>query len=126
MQTHETKSNFLYNLFVETYLKDIINRNNINNSEELSELVNIISSSIGSLTNPTKLSNTFKSVKNVNLSVPTIIKYLEYLTDSFLIHKANRYNIKGKNILILQVNIIFQILALEMHLSTFVKMKKLI
>lgn len=96
MQTHETKSNFLYNLFIETYLKDIINRNNINNSEELSELVNIISSSIGSLTNPTKLSNTFKSVKNVNLSVPTISKYLEYLTDSFLIHKANRYNIKGK------------------------------
>jgi predicted AAA+ superfamily ATPase len=90
MRTHEAKSNFLYNLFIETYLKDIINRNNLTNSDELKELVNIVSSSIGSLTNPTKLSNTFKSVKNVNLSIPTISKYLEHLTDSFLIHKAIR------------------------------------
>lgn len=96
MQTHEAKSNFLHNLFIETYLKDIINRNNLTNNNELKELVNIVSSSIGSLTNPTKLSNTFKSVKNVNLSVPTISKYLEHLTDSFLIHKAIRYNIKGR------------------------------
>ncbi len=96
MQTHEAKSNFLHNLFIETYLKDIINRNNLTNNNELKELVNIVSSSIGSLTNPTKLSNTFKSVKNINLSVPTISKYLEYLTDSFLIHKAIRYNIKGR------------------------------
>ena len=97
MQTHEAKSNFLHNLFIETYLKDIINRNNLTNNDELKELVNIISSSIGSLTNPTKLSNTFKSVKKVNLSVPTISKYLEHLTDSFLINKIIRYNIKGKN-----------------------------
>ena len=96
MKTHEAKANFLHNLFIETYLKDIINRNNLVNSEELEELVNIISSSIGSLTNPTKLSNTFKSVKNVNLSVPTISKYLEHLTDSFLINKSIRYNIKGR------------------------------
>lgn len=96
MKTHEAKANFLHNLFIETYLKDIINRNNLVNSEELEELVNIISSSIGSLTNPTKLSNTFKSVKNVNLSVPTIGKYLEHLTDSFLINKSIRYNIKGR------------------------------
>ena len=96
MKTHESKANFLHNLFIETYLKDIINRNNLVNSEELEELVNIISSSIGSLTNPTKLSNTFKSVKNVNLSVPTISKYLEHLTDSFLINKSIRYNIKGR------------------------------
>ena len=96
MQTHEAKANFLHNLFIETYLKDIINRNNLVNNDELKELVNIISSSIGSLTNPTKLSNTFKSVKNVNLSVPTISKYLEHLTDSFLINKSIRYNIKGR------------------------------
>jgi len=96
MKTHEAKANFLHNLFIETYLKDIINRNNLVNNDELKELVNIISSSIGSLTNPTKLSNTFKSVKNVNLSVPTISKYLEHLTDSFLINKSIRYNIKGR------------------------------
>lgn len=96
MQTHEAKSNFLHNLFIETYLKDIINRNNLTNNDELNALVNIISSSIGSLTNPNKLSNSFKSVKNVNLSAPTISKYLEHLTDSFLIRKAIRYNIKGK------------------------------
>ena len=96
MKTHETKATFLYNLFLETYLKDIINRNNLTNTDELKELVNIISSSIGSLTNPNKLSNTFKSLKSINLSAPTISKYLENLTDSFLISKAIRYNIKGK------------------------------
>ena len=96
MKTHEAKANFLHNLFIETYLKDIINRNNLVNNDELKELVNIISSSIGSLTNPNKLSNTFRSVKNVNLSAPTISKYLEHLTDSFLINKSIRYNIKGR------------------------------
>ena len=97
MKTHEAKANFLHNLFIETYLKDIIDKNNLVNNDELKELVNIISSSIGSLTNPTKLCNTFKSVKNVSLSAPTISKYLEHLTDSFLINKSIRYNIKGKN-----------------------------
>mgnify|MGYP003298089872 CR=1 FL=1 len=97
MKTHEAKATFLHNLFIETYLKDIIDKNNLVNNDELKELVNIISSSIGSLTNPTKLCNTFKSVKNVNLSAPTISKYLEHLIDSFLIKKSIRYNIKGKN-----------------------------
>lgn len=96
MQTHEAKANFLHNLFIETYLKDIINRNNLTNTDELQELINIIASSIGSLTNPNKLSNTFKSIKNVNLSAPTISKYLEQLTDAFLLNKSIRYNIKGK------------------------------
>lgn len=94
--SHEAKAQFLKNLFIETYLKDIIDRNNLNQTEELKELVSIVSSSIGSLTNPTKLSNTFKSVKNVNLTSPTISKYLELLNDSFLISKALRYNLKGK------------------------------
>lgn len=96
MKTHEAKSNFLHDLFIETYIKDIVNRNNLSNNDELKELVNIIASSIGSLTNPNKLSKTFKSVKNVNLSSPTINKYLKYLSDSFLITKAIRYNIKGR------------------------------
>jgi len=96
MKTHEAKSNFLHDLFIETYIKDIVNRNNLSNNDELKELVNIIASSIGSLTNPNKLSKTFKSVKNVNLSAPTINKYLKYLSDSFLITKVIRYNIKGR------------------------------
>ncbi len=96
MKTHEAKSNFLHDLFIETYIKDIVNRNNLSNNDELKELVNIIASSIGSLTNPNKLSKIFKSVKNVNLSAPTINKYLKYLSDSFLITKVIRYNIKGR------------------------------
>src|SRR5574344_712375 len=95
--TYEQKVSFLKNLFVETYIKDIINRNNIDYEDELKELINILSSSIGSLINPNKLTNTFKSVKNVNLSAPTISKYLEILVDSFIINRTNRYDVKGKN-----------------------------
>ena len=95
-QSHESKSSFLQNLFIETYLKDIVKRNNLSQSDELKELVEIISSSIGSLLNPSKLSNTFKSLKNINLSAPTISKYLDLLVDSFLINKSIRYNVKGK------------------------------
>lgn len=96
MFEHEQKAKYLLNLFTETYIKDIINRNKIRNKAELEELLNILSSNIGSLTNPRKLSNTFKSVKNVSISEPTLKSYLEYLTDSFLIEKAIRYDIKEK------------------------------
>ena len=96
MVTHEQKESFLKNIFIETYIRDIINRNNIRIDDELEELLNILSSSIGSLTNPNKLSNTFKSIKNANISAPTIKKFLEYLTDSFLFDKTMRYDIKGK------------------------------
>lgn len=95
-QSHEAKATFLQSLFLETYIKDIVDRNNLHQSDELKELVQFISSSIGSLTNPNKLSNTFKSLKNIKLSAPTISKYLDLLEDSFLISKAVRYNIKGK------------------------------
>ena len=96
MNTHESKISFLNNLFVETYIKDIIDRNNLSETEEMQKLVNIIASSIGSLTNPNKLSNSFKSIKRINISAPTINKYLDYLIDSFLIEKAIKYNVKGK------------------------------
>lgn len=92
----EEKMEYLTRLFKETYLKDIIERNDVQNDTQLEELVNIISSSVGSLTNPNKLANTFKSVENVNLTAPTIKLYLEYLEDAFLIEKAVRYDIKGK------------------------------
>ena len=74
MVIHEQKESFLKNILIETYIRDIINRNNIRIDDELEELLNILSSSIGSLTNPNKLSNTFKSIKNANISAPTIKK----------------------------------------------------
>jgi predicted AAA+ superfamily ATPase len=86
----------LKNLFKETYLKDIIERNRIKSTDELEELLNILASNIGSLVNPQKLTATFKSVKRVDLSAPTIKQYLDYLQDAFLVNKVLRYNIKGK------------------------------
>ena len=96
MSAHEQKKTYLENLFEETYIKDIVNRHNIKNDSDLKELLNILSSSIGSLTNPNKLSNTFKSVKQSKISPITIDKYLDYLIDSFLISRATRFDIKGK------------------------------
>ena len=95
-ETADQKSDFLKSLFEETYISDITGRNKIRNKAELEELLNILSSAIGSLTNPSKLSATFKSVKNKTLSKDTIIKYIDYLKDSFLIDSAIRYDIKGK------------------------------
>ena len=95
-KTEEQKSAYLKNLFEETYIKDIKERYKIRHEEEFEELLNIISSSIGSLTNPTKLSKTFQSVKHVTVNPETIKYYLEYLCDSFLVSKAMRYDVKGK------------------------------
>lgn len=95
-ETADQKSDFLKSLFEETYISDITGRNNIRNKAELEELLNILSSAIGTLTNPSKLSATFKSVKNKTISKDTIIKYIDYLKDSFLIDSAIRYDIKGK------------------------------
>lgn len=92
----DQKTEFLKSLFEETYILDIIGRNNVRNKAELEELLNILSSAIGSLTNPNKLSATFKSVKNKAISKMTIKRYIEYLEDSFLIDSAIRYDIKGK------------------------------
>lgn len=95
-KTEEQKSAYLKNLFEETYIKDIKERYHIRHEEEFGELLNIISSSIGSLTNPAKLSKTFKSVKHVSIDPETIKSYLECLCDSFLVSKAMRYDVKGK------------------------------
>lgn len=94
--TDEDKSNYLKNIFTETYIKDIKERNDIRSDSELEELLDILSSAIGSLTNPKKLSDTFKSVKQVSIHPDTLKNYLDYLVDSFLIEQAKRYNIKGK------------------------------
>ena len=96
MKTDEQKVKYLEDLFKETYLKDLIEHNKIKNSNELETLVNVLASAIGSLTNPTKLSNTFRSVGQSEISDKTIKKYIDYLKDAFLIDAAIRYDIKGK------------------------------
>lgn len=92
----EQKIELLKRLFEETYLNDIIGRYHLRNRDELDELLNVLSSSVGSLTNPNKLANTFKSVKQSPISPKTIKKYLEYLTDSYLIEAAVRYDVRGR------------------------------
>ena len=95
-KTNEQKIKYLDNLFKETYIKDIVNRNAIKNTEVLEDVLNIVSSSVGSLTNPNKLSNSFKSTKNLTVAPNTIKQYLDYCVDAFLIQKANRYDVRGK------------------------------
>lgn len=90
------KSEYLKNLFEKTYLDDIVERNNVQRVDVLDAVVNILASSIGSLTNPNKLSNTFESSGFKDVSVNTITSYINYLQDSFLIEKATRYDVKGK------------------------------
>lgn len=96
LRTDEDKATYLQRLFDETYLRDIVDRNSIRNDAELADLVDIIASSVGSLTNPQKLENTFQSVKRVKISAPTIKKYLGYLEEAFMISHAKRYDVKGK------------------------------
>ncbi len=95
-ETHEEKVEMLKALFENTYISDIVKRYKIKNTEVLDELLNILASSIGGLTNATKLANTFESVKHEKVSRNTIVNYLEYICDSFLMEKASRYDIKGK------------------------------
>ena len=96
MQGNEEKMKYLQTLFKKTYITDILERYKIKNEEELEELINILSSSIGGLINPNKLVNTFKSVKNVSISPNTISFYLEILQEVFMVEKSIRYDIKGK------------------------------
>ena len=93
----ENKASALENLFSEIYVRDIQKRNKVRNIGELEDLLNIVSSAIGSLTNPEKLKNTFKSIKNSKITSTTIKKYLDFLEDSFLIESAQRYDIKGRS-----------------------------
>lgn len=94
--TPEDKTNYLKSLFDKIYVADILERYKVRNKGELDEILNILSSSVGSLTNPLKLSNTFKSQKNKTISDNTIRKYISYFEDAFLVSKAIRYDIKGK------------------------------
>lgn len=94
--TDKKKEDYLNNLYKSVYLVDVLERHKIKNMGEFDELVKIIASSIGSSCNPTKLANTFKSVKNVTIHHQTINKYLGFQEDAFLVEKSIRYNIKGK------------------------------
>lgn len=96
MKTEQQKIRYLTNLFSETYLKDIIERNHIEKTQELEDLINILASSIGSLTNPTKIQATYQSVLHSSLSNNTIKQYIEYLEEAFIISSAHRYDVKGR------------------------------
>lgn len=98
LQSHEDKSKYLQELFQKVYLADVLERRKLQNEETvLEDLLDMISSSVGSLTNPTKLANTFDTVKHVKISPKTVSRYLDYFADAFMISKAQRYDIKGKN-----------------------------
>lgn len=96
-ESEEQKIALLDNLFKETYISDIVTRNKVRNVAEMENLLDILSSAIGSLTNPNKLQKTFKSANQSKITATTITKYIEYLEDSFLIEEAQRYDIKGKS-----------------------------
>lgn len=96
MQREEQKRDYLQHLFENTYLLDIKERYDIRNDDDLVELIDIVASNIGSLTNPTKITNTFKSVKQSNIARDTVKNYIDYMQDAFLIEKAIRYDINGR------------------------------
>ncbi|MEE1250426.1 MAG: ATP-binding protein [Lachnospiraceae bacterium] len=90
------KAEYLKNIFANVYLKDVVERNKIQNVDEIGTLVDVLASAIGAPTNPTKISNTFKSERGINYSNKTISNHIDYLTEAFLISKASRYDIKGR------------------------------
>lgn len=95
-QTERQKAEYLKNIFANVYLKDVIERNNIQSVDELGTLVDILASAIGAPTNPTKISNTYTSERKTSYSNRTISNHIDFLTDAFLISKASRYDIKGR------------------------------
>lgn len=98
-KSEEAKMNYLKGQLKNVYLNDIIDRNRIQNEEQVNAVLEILASSIGSLTNPLKLSNTFKSTVNLPIADKTVSNYLSYLEDAFLVDKAKRYDVKGKKYL---------------------------
>ena len=96
MKTEEQKVRYLDSLFTETYIRDIMERHNIEKVQELGDLINVLASSVGSLTNPSKVAATFASAAHSEISQNTIRQYIEYLKDAFIINEANRYDVKGR------------------------------
>lgn len=110
-KTDEEKSQYLKEKFEKTYIKDIIERNNIQRVDVLDSNINMLASAVGSLTNPQKIYDTFKSNGKKEASINTINSYIRNIEDSFIVNKSNRYDIKGKNIFKPHKNIILQILV---------------
>ena len=96
MNSDEQRVEYLTRLFEETYIKDIIERNHIEKKQELNDLINVLASGIGSLTNPSKIVATFNSVIQSDISLNTVRSYIEYLEDAFILSEANRYDVKGR------------------------------
>ena len=96
LQSARHKAEYLKNIFVNVYLKDVIERNKIQNVDEISILVDVLASAIGAPTNPSKIANTFASERHMNYTNKTISNHINHLADAFLISKANRYDIKGR------------------------------
>lgn len=122
--TEEVKVNFLNNLWAETYLIDILNRNRIKNNAELEELLCMLASGVGGLVNPLKLSNTFKTTKNVTIGPATIKSYIDYCGDAFLIEEANRYDVKGRKYIGTPMKYYFTDLGLRNALLNFRQIEK--
>ncbi len=96
LKDHRSKNKYLADLFENIYLRDILDRHNIHDKNVLDELLNVISSSVGSLTNPSKIADTFASIKQLKITSDTIARYLDYFVDSFMISRSQRYDIKGR------------------------------
>nr|WP_298559814.1 ATP-binding protein [uncultured Prevotella sp.] len=120
----EEKIKFLKDLWQETYLIDIFNRNHIKNNAELEELLCMLASGIGGLINPQKLSNTFKTNKNVSISPATLKSYISYCSDAFLIEEANRYDVKGRKYIGTPMKYYFADLGLRNALLNFRQVEK--
>ena len=120
----DEKIKFLKDLWQETYLIDILNRNHIKNNAELEELLCMLASGIGGLINPQKLSNTFKTNKNVSISPATLKSYISYCSDAFLIEEANRYDVKGRKYIGTPMKYYFADLGLRNALLNFRQVEK--
>ena len=96
LRVERQKAEYLKNIFTNVYIKDVVERNKIQNVDEIGTLVDILASAIGAPTNPNKISNTFKSERGINYSNKTISNHIDYLAEAFLISKAERYDIKGR------------------------------
>lgn len=113
MKTSEQKSSYLKTQLQNVYLKDLVECNNLNSDENIGELLDIIASGISSLTNPTKLANTFKSIKNTSLSALTIDRYITYMQQAFILSKVNKYDVKGKKYISTPYKIYFEDVGLR-------------
>ena len=123
-KTDEEKAKLLSRLLAETYLIDVVDRNKVKNDSELNDLLKILASGIGGLTNPQRLSNTFKSVNGVQISPATIKRYIEYLLDAFLIESCNRYDVKGRRYIGTPMKYYFQDLGIRNALLGFRQQEK--